>query len=719
MTSDPIYQTGQVVDKYQLFEKVGEGGMARVYRGRHLTLERDVAVKILHPHLSSVERNRIRFEREARAIEALSHENILKIFDYSGKENAVCYIVTEFIEGVTLKEVLEEQTRMPSEIVGLIGYRLASALAYAHGRGIIHRDIKPENVMIRRDGVIKLMDFGIARVLDENSVTLTGGLVGSPAYMSPEQAADAPLDLRTDLFSLGTLLYRCVTGMLPFNGTSAPVILRAILEGDYPDPLDIEPGMAPTLARIIERLLQNAPDERYPSADALKADLGAFLAESEFPPRDEELKRYLADPEAYCDALNRRLVEVLTEVGRRAIASGNALGALKHLNRVLSLDEDNAEALALVRGLHDETPGDRRIWRKGAVFIGIGILLVLTGIGWQRAFFASFRTGAPEVGIREPEKREPSALRSRPIEPSLPLDEHRGVEGMPGPVPTLPGDLQRGSDARGPLHAGRLQAEVGPASGNERADAAKADAAARPQKGGRGDSIGRRGASSGRPGGGDEKGEGLTPAARAPGERGTPGDGRKPIRDGSTPIGKGVAAKGADEKGADGERGAEERTDGLRPPVPVRSALVNIRAVPFAEIFIDGTSYGDSVLRRDPIELSPGTYTLRLVHPLCEPIEERITLESGEIFERVYQMKPLPASLVVEHVPDPSAEVFLDGVSLGRFDHLKQPISIPKARDEHRLEIRSAQGWRKSWILPGINPGGIHSIDAAGKGSPP
>ena len=213
---------GNVVEKYEVIQKIGEGGMATVYRGRHTTLGREVAIKVLHPHLSASERNRMRFAREARAIEHLEHDNILRIFDYSGSDTERCYIVTEFVDGITLQDLLNERARFPSEVTAQVGIKLAKALSYAHGLGIIHRDLKLENVMLKRDGELKLMDFGIARFLDEVNLTVTGALIGSPAYMSPEQAMERVLDHRSDLFSLGTLLFHLTTGQLP-----SPVPTRA------------------------------------------------------------------------------------------------------------------------------------------------------------------------------------------------------------------------------------------------------------------------------------------------------------------------------------------------------------------------------------------------------------------------------------------------------------------------------------------------------------
>ncbi len=239
---------GSTIDKYEVLQKVGEGGMATVYLGRHTTLKRMVAVKVLHPHLSASTRNRQRFAREARAIEHLDHENILQIFDYSGSDAEDCFIVTEFVSGQTLAALLQDRGMIPSELAAIIGVHLCQALAYAHRSGIVHRDLKPENVMLRDDGVVKLMDFGIARFLDESTVTMTGALIGSPAYMSPEQALERKVDSRSDLFSLGSLLFHLVTGRLPFPGTNPSIILRNIIEGKRPEVLELQPGVSPQVA---------------------------------------------------------------------------------------------------------------------------------------------------------------------------------------------------------------------------------------------------------------------------------------------------------------------------------------------------------------------------------------------------------------------------------------------------------------------------------------
>jgi serine/threonine protein kinase len=372
---------GNVLDKYEVLSKIGEGGMATVYRGRHLTLGREVAIKVLHPHLSASPRNRQRFAREARAIEHLDHENILKIFDYSGTDAENCYIVTELVDGETLQALVQDRTRIPSEITAVIGMKLALALEYAHELGIIHRDLKLENVMIRRDGTLKLMDFGIARFLDEVNLTITGALVGSPAYMSPEQAMEKVVDIRSDLFSLGTVLFHLVTGQLPFTGGNPSLILRNIIEGNRPSVIDLAPDVSGPLGDLIEHLLQVVPDDRPQSAREVAMQLLATAMNVDLEPTHPQwaLDRWLREPNAYEDDLSSHLRTHLMKAGRERLEARDHLSALRLFNRLLSMDEDNAEVLDLVQTMHGKVDSGSRPQQWVA---GLSILVVACALAW-------------------------------------------------------------------------------------------------------------------------------------------------------------------------------------------------------------------------------------------------------------------------------------------------------------------------------------------------
>ena len=441
---------GSVLDKYEVLQKLGEGGMATVYRGRHLTLGREVAIKVLHPHLSATERNRQRFAREARAIEHMDHENILKIFDYSGSEAEDCYIVTEFVDGLTLQEMIADRGRLPSEVATLVGIKLAEALSYAHGMNIIHRDLKPENVMLRRDGTIKLMDFGIAHFLDEMHLTLTGALVGSPAYMSPEQAMEQPLDQRSDLFSLGTLLFHLVTGQLPFTGSNPSIILRNIIDGNRPHVMELVPDISGGFADTIERLLQSDQNDRQVRAGDALTELEVVLADVAISPTDERwsLQRWMMDPDAYENSLHDHLLSELLLLGRTRLEEHNHLEALRLFNRLLSMDEDNEEVLTLIQGMHslqledDSTDGKRPWWLAGlAIPLAAGLM---TWALWPDPIPAPIALAEPIVVIApieppvlvvDPPVDPPVAVVEAPVDPppvvEMPLVR---IDQVPRPV---------------------------------------------------------------------------------------------------------------------------------------------------------------------------------------------------------------------------------------------------------------------------------------------
>ena len=436
---------GKVLEKYVVQEKVGEGGMATVYRGRHRTLGREVAIKILHPHLSDLtkpanRKNRTRFEREAKAIESLDCSNIPDIFDFSGPDAEHCFIITEFIHGPTLNTFVRKVGRVPSEVAAMIGIQVCNALTAAHDRGIVHRDIKPENIMIDQSGAVKLMDFGIARILDETHVTLTGALVGSPAFMSPEQALDREVDGRSDLFSLGTLLYLMTTGEMPFHGGNPSVVLKGIIEGKYADPLDHAPDIHPQLYRVIDRCLRTSPDERYIDAAAVQVELRHVLDISGIDPAESlwALETYFDDPDGYAERLDHHLVPALLRKGRELIDKREPTEALRLLNRVLTLDEGNPEVIALIGSMGGEEEKASSSWWLYAALAAV-LVTVGGGLWWQ--------LGRPGItpGAADPDGDSGDGL----TEDGIPMEsEDPAAVDLPDlvPPPLAEGDPTPGED---------------------------------------------------------------------------------------------------------------------------------------------------------------------------------------------------------------------------------------------------------------------------------
>ena len=334
--------------------------MSRVYRAVDNTLDREVAVKVLHPHLAEKPEARRRFSREARAIARLRHPNIVEIYDYAGAgrddgaPDTSPYIVTEFIRGETLRKLAERVRFDPPELAAMAGHELARALAHAHAAGVVHRDLKPENVMVRSDGVVKLMDFGIATLVDrDEKMTATGALLGSPAHMAPETIEGKEADAQSDLFSLGTIVYWLATGQLPFEGPNAGALLKRILDGHYLAPQLANPAVPDWLATTIASLLEREPAKRAASAQAVAESLAANLADAGVTEPGKELAAFWAAPETRGPELRARLVERYAARGDEELAAGRTMRALAAFNRVLALEPGNAavrEKLARLRG---------------------------------------------------------------------------------------------------------------------------------------------------------------------------------------------------------------------------------------------------------------------------------------------------------------------------------------------------------------------------------
>lgn len=349
-----MIQPGQILDKYELLECVGHGGMASVYRGFDSQLKRTVAVKILHRHLSDHPEARHRFEREAQAVAKLHHDNILEIYDYSAHAGLDSYIVTEFIDGQTLRHCITERPMKSPEIGAMVMLQVCRALSHAHGASILHRDVKPENIMIRSDGVVKLMDFGIAHMVDLERLTVTGQLLGSPAYMAPEHVEGRPLDFRSDVFAAGTVLYQLAVGSLPFEGRNPHEVLKRIGECEFVDPRQANRRVGNRLGRIILTAMARAPHDRYPDIADMVAALEAYLAESGLDPNkvEDEVARYFAAPIDYESELKTRLVATLTRVGQDLLSQNRRAAALDVFDRVLAIDPHQPVVAGLLRRIH-------------------------------------------------------------------------------------------------------------------------------------------------------------------------------------------------------------------------------------------------------------------------------------------------------------------------------------------------------------------------------
>jgi serine/threonine-protein kinase len=268
-----------IADRYELEGLVGSGGMSSVYKARDRLLERRVALKVLHPHHASDQDFVERFRKEARSVAQLSHPNIVTVID-RGDDNGRQFIVFEYVEGENLKELVTREGPLPFGRALELALQVGRGLAFAHSNGLIHRDVKPQNVLMNGDDQAKVTDFGIARSIDVDvSVTQTGTVLGTSAYIAPEQASGGDVTPQTDVYSLGVVLYELLTGEVPFPGESFVAVAMKHIKDPAPSVLERRPDTPPRLAAAVDRALAQEPGERFASMDDFVAELSACLAE--------------------------------------------------------------------------------------------------------------------------------------------------------------------------------------------------------------------------------------------------------------------------------------------------------------------------------------------------------------------------------------------------------------------------------------------------------
>ncbi|MCW8140878.1 MAG: serine/threonine protein kinase, partial [Planctomycetota bacterium] len=269
--------TGRRLGVYRLEALLGRGGMGAVYRAVDTALDRPVAVKVLAPNLAADEEYVERFVREARTAARLNHPHVVQIYG-AGCEGGVAFMTLELVTGGSLAAQLERLRTFPLRRACEVARDMARGLAAAHALGVVHRDLKPENVLLTAEGVVKLADFGLARSLSAQRITQTGAFMGTPQYSSPEQCNGAEVGFASDLYSLGVVLYELLAGRPPHEAPTPLALFKKILADEIPPISRTRADVPPSLQAVLERLLRKDPAERYPSAEALAADLERIIA---------------------------------------------------------------------------------------------------------------------------------------------------------------------------------------------------------------------------------------------------------------------------------------------------------------------------------------------------------------------------------------------------------------------------------------------------------
>ena len=437
--------------KYEIQEELGHGGMATVYRAHDARLGRDVAIKVLHPHLRDNREIAHRFATEAKAVAKLRHPNIVEVFDVSEAGDGERYLVVELVRGTTLRAILQERGALPPEIAAAIAMEVLAALSAAHGEGVVHRDVKPENVLMEHPHLrkpdassksdslvprsnpndtqlrIKLTDFGIAKLLDAQGVTSTGQVLGSPAHMAPEQIDGGDVDERADVFGVGVLLYECMVGHLPFEGTNPAQVLRRVLEGIYSPAERDRPVVGRDWSRLIDHALMLDPNARFENATAMRDAIQAQFKHLGVENPRADLEAYFRDPPGYDAAHTEMLLARLQELGAEAREKGDVQGAANAYNRALAYAPSDTQLLKVVATLA-RAEDRRRMLRRSVTPLMAILALGLVAFGVTRFVTAQRARTEPE---QRPRPEATAVTTVITAEPSSAIPAPRTSAGKP------------------------------------------------------------------------------------------------------------------------------------------------------------------------------------------------------------------------------------------------------------------------------------------------
>jgi serine/threonine-protein kinase len=397
--------------------------MATVYRAFDPQLARDVAVKVMHGAFAGRGDIERRFRREAQAVAALKHESIVDVFDFApGGDGEPAYIVSELVEGPTLRQLLERSGgKIVPEIAVPIAARVAAALGAAHARGIVHRDVKPDNVMIdvghgKKAGArVLLTDFGIARMTEDDTMTATGSILGSPSYMSPEQARSGTIGPGSDVFSLGATLYQMVVGRTPFQGKDPLTVIAALVSGEFLRPGQVDARVGPELEAVILRCLKRQPSERYADGNAVAAalrELATATAPASLGEEGAALRAFHDDRAAFERKIGAAVADGAVERARASVRKGELTKALAQINRALAYAPGHRGAEAVLA-----TISSRRRWAKTAAVVAVLCL-----------------AGGAAAGVRALARRAPSVS---PVPIAAAPSPPAPVAASPSPPPPI------------------------------------------------------------------------------------------------------------------------------------------------------------------------------------------------------------------------------------------------------------------------------------------
>jgi tRNA A-37 threonylcarbamoyl transferase component Bud32 len=371
-----------IANRYTVIREIAAGGMARVFLAKDQVLGRNVAIKMLHQYLLDNPHSIQRFENEAHAIAQLSHENVIKLYDYGANQKQERYLVMEYVDGKTITDLIAAYQPFPNLCLLEIMSQILSGLQAAHEKGIYHRDVKPSNIMIDLHGCVKVMDFGIAYLVSQGSITMTGTFVGSPNYISPEQAEGGTISGKSDVFSAGALMYECATGHCPFTCDNVHATLNAILKYDPVPAFQYNPHLLSEIGDLLLRCLRKLPGDRPSPTEAMALiestgkSLGLSLGK-------RRLEKFFASPEEYRKEEEKELYHALCGQAREFSKKRKSIQSLKYYAQ--------AEQFGTL------SEGDRKIIERihgGTVLrrIAISVLIIMALVAGALSLFEITRS---------------------------------------------------------------------------------------------------------------------------------------------------------------------------------------------------------------------------------------------------------------------------------------------------------------------------------------
>jgi serine/threonine protein kinase len=664
----------RTIKGYEIKQLIATGGMAAIYRAVNATTGQTVAIKILHGHLAQDKDFITRFEREARAAADLKHENIIDVIGY-GETEGVYYIAMEFVEGKSLKELINAVKFVPHDIALAIAYEICRGIEHAHQKGVVHRDIKPANILIDNDGHLKITDFGLAQAQDLTSITVTGAIVGTPAYMSPEQAAGKRIDTRSDLFSLGVVLYEMITGSKPFQGESYSSVIHAILTIPAPKPTDVNPTVSEEISNILQRMLQTDADKRYQNVSQVSDDIYGFFKSQNIEVPSKQIGAFIREPErltsiAIQGEKDKHLKRALyyTTLGKTNIDD-----AIREFVQVQYLDPENTQAktnlaqLRRKRKVHTQkkkkpihAPRRRNIFKIAPIFGALFVVTVFAAAIYRN--YQNNRIKPADYGLLTVTSNPKGAAlylddRDLKLETPVSIDsiaagDHTLEVRKEGYKPYMK-DIEM--EAGGSISVDASLIRVAPSMGSIVIDSKPSGA-----------QVFIDGANTGN----------VTPCTIE--EISTGRHSIKVSKRGYQTAQLARTVKSGQATSISVNL-AKQGTEIVR--ASSRSSYFKINVDPWAKIYIDG-KYIETTPIAKAIKVTAGNHTVRLDNPGFEPWQKRINFKPGQTVSMDIKLNPFAGQLKIS--VRPWADVYIDG-KFHETTPIAEPIRLPAGR--HTLKL--------------------------------